>query len=61
MPRVKSAYQHLVSGEAFGIPHEAGDPVDPSHPAEKVQEWLAAGIVKRVRKEVHGNSASTPQ
>lgn len=38
-------YFHLIGGEANGIPHEVGDPVDASTPPRQLKEWLEAKII----------------
>lgn len=44
-------YRHVVGGETYGTPHEAGDPVSPEVPQAKVREWLAAGVITAVRAQ----------
>ena len=41
-------YRHLISGEAFGAPHEPGDPVAAVVPDHKLGEWLEAGVIEPV-------------
>ena len=71
-----TAYRHLISGEAFGVPHEPGDMVVADVPAEKLQEWLDAGLIEEApvkakktkasasniesQETEHGSSDSTP-
>ena len=41
-------YRHLISGEAYGTPHEPGDPVAAGVPDHKLGEWLEAGVIEPV-------------
>lgn len=42
------SYQHLIDGAIGDTPHHPGDPVDPAIPERKLEEWLAAGLIKPV-------------
>lgn len=41
-------YRHLVGGHAYGVAHEAGDPVAANVPKKKLAEWLVAGIIEPI-------------
>lgn len=58
------SYRHLIGGCVGDVPHEVGDVVDPTTDRQKLDEWLAAGVIamvetpKRTRKardEHHDN------
>lgn len=45
---VMAQYRHLVGGHAYGVAHEAGDPVAANVPKKKLAEWLVAGIIEPI-------------
>lgn len=45
-----TGYLYTIGGEAFGVPHEAGDDVPSGVPDKKLKEWERAGVVKKKPK-----------
>lgn len=45
-----TAYVYTISGEAYDVPHEVGDPVPSEVPERKVREWLRAGVIERAKR-----------
>lgn len=44
-------HRHLIGGEYDGKRHEAGDKVSRSVPADKLKEWLDAGLIEPERPQ----------
>ena len=42
------AYRYTIGGDAYGVPHDAGDRVPSTVPQSKLAEWLAAGVIEAV-------------
>ena len=56
-PASPARYRHLIGGEAYGVPHTIGDVIDTGVltkkgvPDDKLQEWLAAGIIEPIEED----------
>lgn len=53
-------YVFTISGEAYDVPHEPGDPVPEGVPEKKLREWARAGVVEKAPAKESTEAAPPP-